>query len=68
MNEEIGTAAGQVWQALADRGELTLPQVKKATGLDSPLLDWAVGWLAREDKLAIIPESGKKGSLRLQLK
>ena len=68
MNEEIGIAAGQVWQALVDQGELSLPQLKKATGLDAPLLDWAVGWLAREDKLAFTPEAGKKGSFRLHLK
>lgn len=67
MNEEIGTAAGQIWQALVDKGELTLPQLKKATGLDAPLLDWALGWLAREDKLNFVLE-GKKGSFRLQLK
>lgn len=68
MNEEIGAAAGQVWQALADKGELSVVQLKKATGLDAPLLDWAVGWLAREDKLALVSEPGKKGSFRLQLK
>lgn len=68
MNEEIGVAAGQVWQALADNGELSLAQLKKVTGLNAPLLDWAVGWLAREDKLAFTRESAKSGSFRLHLK
>lgn len=65
MNQEIGSAAGQVWQALMDHGELSLAQLKKATQLKSPLLDWAVGWLAREDKLDISPD---KRSFRLRLK
>jgi len=32
---------------------------------ESPLFDWAIGWLAREDKIAITPE---KRSFRVQLK
>lgn len=66
MSEEIGAAAGQVWQALQENGELSLAELKKATGLTTPLLDWAVGWLAREDKLEFVRD--KRGSVRLHLK
>lgn len=64
MNEEIGNAAGQLWSALQGK-ELSLTEVKKATGLKSPLLDWAIGWLAREDKLEIVRD---KRTFRFRLK
>ncbi len=64
MNEEIGNAAGRVWQSLQGK-ELSVAEVKKATGLKSPLLDWAIGWLAREEKLDIIRD---KRTIRFRLK
>jgi hypothetical protein len=65
MHEEIGTAAGSIWHALDGRGALTLVQLKKEVNGKSPLLDWAIGWLAREDKIVITPV---KRSFRVQLK
>jgi hypothetical protein len=56
MQEEIGFTAGAIWQALNSKGELSLEQLKKEAKAKSPLFDWAVGWLAREDKIAITPE------------
>jgi len=52
MNEEIGTAAGVIWQALNGKGELSLAQLKKEVKGKgkSPVFDWAIGWLAREAK------------------
>lgn len=68
MNEEIGAAAGAIWQVLQDKGEMSLTQLKKATGQSAPLLDWAIGWLAREDKLDISRDPAKRGTFRLRLK
>jgi hypothetical protein len=53
MHEEIGTAAGAIWQALNAKGELSLPSLKLQVEAKSPVFDWAVGWLAREDKIVI---------------
>ena len=53
MQEEIGTTAGAIWQALNDNGELSLPSLKQQVGAKSPVFDWALGWLAREDKIVI---------------
>ena len=53
MHEEIGTTAGAIWQALNEKGELSLPILKKQVEAKSPIFDWAVGWLAREDKVVI---------------
>lgn len=64
MQEEIGTSAGSIWQALNTKGELSLGQLKKAVKGKPPLFDWAIGWLAREDKIAFTPE---KRSFRIRL-
>jgi winged helix-turn-helix protein DUF2582 len=65
MHEEIGTLAGMIWHALNDKGELSLAQLKRDVNAKTPLFDWAVGWLAREDKIAITPE---RRSFRVRLK
>lgn len=53
MHEEIGMTAGAIWQALNTRGELSLPSLKQQVEAKSPVFDWAIGWLAREDKVVI---------------
>ncbi len=53
MQEEIGTIAGTIWNALNSKGELPLAQLKKRVHGKSPIFDWAVGWLAREGKIVI---------------
>jgi hypothetical protein len=53
MHEEIGTTAGAIWQALNNNGELSLPSLKQQVAAKSPVFDWALGWLAREDKVVI---------------
>lgn len=63
--EEIGTVAGAVWNTLKGSGGLTLPKLKKRLHHKRHLVDWAIGWLAREDKIAIT--RGKR-TLHLRLK
>ena len=53
MHEQIGTTAGAIWHVLESRGELTLPALKKEVHGKAPVFDWAIGWLAREDKIVI---------------
>ena len=65
MEQEIGITAGAIWQALNTQGELSLAQLKKEVNGKTSVFDWAVGWLAREDKIVITPE---KRSFRLRLK
>ncbi len=65
MQEEIGTTAGAIWQVLSTKGELSLAELKKQVKGKDPIFDWALGWLAREDKIAITPE---KRSFRIRLK
>jgi len=65
MQEEIAATAGIIWHALNERAELSLAKLKKEVNGKTPVFDWAVGWLAREDKLVITQE---KRSFRIQLK
>jgi hypothetical protein len=65
MQKEIGSIAGMIWHALNDRGELSVAQLKKEVNGTTPVFDWAIGWLAREDKVVITRE---KRSFRVCLK
>ena len=65
MIEEIGKVAGGIWHALDVNGEMTLAKLKKSVEAEGPLFDWAIGWLAREDKIELMRE---KRSIRVWLK
>jgi hypothetical protein len=65
MEEEIGKTAGAVWDVLNAKGELSLSELRKAVKGQEPTFDWAIGWLARENQIAITPE---KRSFRIRLK
>ena len=65
MSEEIGTMAGAIWHALEANGETTLTKLKKELNAASPLFDWAIGWLAREDKIELTRD---KRSILVSLK
>jgi hypothetical protein len=51
-SEAIGHTAGEVWKVLDDRGQQTVAGLKKAVDAPDELVLAALGWLAREDKLA----------------
>jgi hypothetical protein len=64
MQEEIGTTAGAIWKILHAKGELSLSQLKKQSKAQTPVFDWAIGWLARENKIAFTQQ---KRSIRVRL-
>ena len=68
MNIElIGTWAGAVWNALNEADALGMKQLKKITTLKEKEIYAAIGWLAREGKVAIDvnPEDEKESIFRL---
>lgn len=65
INEKVGEAAGKVWQALSAGGPQTVAQLKKHLNGSSELVNFALGWLAREDKVEI---SQEKKSFKVKLK
>ena len=51
--ETIGIAAGKVWAFLSENGESSRADLKKGIeDIDDFALAAAIGWLAREDKIA----------------
>jgi hypothetical protein len=64
MQEEIGTVAGDIWNTLNAKGELTISQLKKNVKAKPAVTDWAIGWLAREGKILIKQE---KRTVRIRL-
>ena len=60
LTVKIGVAAGAVWKTLKDKGPAPLADLAKTTGLDKDLVQQAIGWLAREQKLSFKDE-GRKG-------
>jgi predicted transcriptional regulator len=52
MSEELGAAAGAVWEYLNDNGEVSVNKLTKETDLDTKMVQRAIGWLAKEDKLS----------------
>jgi winged helix-turn-helix protein DUF2582 len=51
--EEIGETAGSVWRALESKGPQSLGALKKQVKAPGDVVLMAVGWLAREEKLAL---------------
>lgn len=51
MVESIGEVAGKVWDTLKSENEMSVAQLKKKVENNAFLLNAAIGWLAREDKL-----------------
>jgi hypothetical protein len=65
ITAQVGETAGKVWELLSSEGPQTLAQMKKKVKGSGEVLSFAIGWLAREDKLEIITE---KKTTRVQLK
>jgi hypothetical protein len=53
LAEQIGVTSGQVWQLLAENGEMNLSQLVKQVDASRDSVMQAVGWLARESKISI---------------
>jgi hypothetical protein len=56
IRAEIGETAGQVWRLLESDGPQTLAQIKKKLGTKLGYTEYALGWLAREEKIEITAE------------
>jgi predicted ArsR family transcriptional regulator len=65
LNAQVGETAGRIWHLLNDEGPQTFPQLKKKLDVSGELLSFALGWLAREDKVDITQE---KKTIKVALK
>jgi thymidine phosphorylase len=63
--QQIGEAAGSVWHVLNENGSLSLAKLVERVGGNRDVVMQAVGWLAREGKIAITEtKRGRVVSLR----
>ncbi|MCX7106743.1 MAG: winged helix-turn-helix domain-containing protein [Methylococcales bacterium] len=53
MLNTIGDAAGEVWQYLDKNGSASVTKITTETGLNKNDVQRGIGWLLKEDKLAI---------------
>ena len=53
LKEKAGVTAGKIWNALNETEGLTAKQIKKATKLVDKDFFLGLGWLLREDKVAV---------------
>ena len=51
MKEKIGETAGQIWDLLKKKGEVNLAELPKLLQEKSNVVNQAIGWLARENKI-----------------
>ena len=58
---EIGKTAGKVWHTLSEEGPMSFPRLVRELGAHRDVVMQAVGWLAREGKIAI--EEGARGRI-----
>lgn len=65
IKEQVGVTAGKVWHTLNETGPQTLAQLKKKLNGSGELVGFALGWLAREDKVDI---SQDKKTFKVALK
>ncbi len=56
--ELIGEAAGDVWHTLEEDGPMSVTKLGKKVAAPRDIVLQAIGWLARENKVAI-EESGR---------
>jgi hypothetical protein len=52
MKEQIGAAAGKIWHALEKNDQVSISQLPKLLKERDVVVYQALGWLAREDKIA----------------
>ena len=51
--ESIGVTAGRIWRALGSRDRVAVGTLTKSLKAESSLVQLALGWLARENKVEL---------------
>ena len=57
--ENIGEAAGRIWETLEAKNEVSIAQLPKTLKMKTEIAYQALGWLAREDKIDYHDRGGK---------
>ena len=59
MKTKIGETAGKIWNILRERDEVAISQIPRLMKEKTLIVYQALGWLAREDKIAYRAEGSK---------
>ncbi len=51
IQEQIIESAGQIYNYLSDKGEVSISKMRKDLSLNDNFTEMGLGWLSREDKL-----------------
>lgn len=65
MVDTIGIAAGKIWKFLDKNGPASSTKIGNATGIGKNDVQHAIGWLAREEKIAI-EQKGRTETISLK--
>lgn len=57
LKNDIGINAGVIWHLLFDKGPLSIRQIGELTGYKEAMIIFAIGWLARENKIRFFMEN-----------
>jgi hypothetical protein len=52
MKEKVIETAGKAWRVLGERGESDIPELARLLREREDVVNQAIGWLAREDKIS----------------
>jgi len=67
LTPKIGTDAGRVWNTLAKEGEVNLATIMHETQINQVDAFYALGWLARENKIVAKKIRSKENQLTVAL-
>ena len=59
MKEKIGKTAGNIWDILQENEEVAISQFPKMLNEKAVIVNQALGWLAREDKIIYRQEGNR---------
>ena len=57
IQQEIINAAGQIYNYLSDKGEVSINKMTKDLDLEGNFTAMGLGWLSREDKIDYTPKA-----------
>jgi len=64
MKTQIGETAGKIWQTLREKDQVSVSRLPKIVAEKDVVVYQALGWLARENKIAY-HQKGNKTSISL---
>ena len=68
LTPKIGTDAGKVWNTLSKQGEVDVATITQTTQISEVDAYFALGWLARENKIVAKKIRSKENQLKVALK